>query len=93
MPDGGWYQGAESQADEGSGEVVWSLFSAGLWMEYVGFIAEYLTAGKGVNLKPLLHWSDALYQQALDMGVQGTHTRLLGESPLIPYLRKLRKLE
>ena len=55
-------------------------------MEYVGFIAEYLTAGKGVNLKPLLHWSDVLYQQALDMGVQGTHTRLLGENPLIPFL-------
>lgn len=43
-------------------------------------------AGSGVNLKSLLHWNDALYQQALDMGVHGTHTRLLGESPLIPLL-------
>lgn len=47
-------------------------------------------------MKLWLHWSYVLYQQALDMGVQGTHTRLLGENPLIPlcsnvnrYLKKL----
>jgi len=44
-----------------------------------------LTAGKDINLEPMLPWSYALYQQALDMGVQGTHTRLLGEkSPKTP---------
>ncbi len=63
--------------------------SAGFCKEYVGFIAGYLTAGKGANLVSLLHWSYALYQQALDMGVQGTHTRLLGEkSPNTPIFRK-----
>lgn len=68
-------------------------FSAGFCKECVGVIAEYLTAGKGVNLEPMLHWSYALYQQALDMGVQGTHTRLLGEkSPNTPTNKKNQKL-
>ena len=52
------------------------------------FLAENQTAVRGVNLKSLLHWRNVLYQQALDMGVQGTHTRLLGENPLIPHLKK-----
>ena len=49
------------------------------------FLAENQTAVRGVNLKSLLHWRNVLYQQALDMGVQDTHTRLLGENPLIPH--------
>lgn len=53
------------------------------------FLAENQTAAKGVNLKSLLHWRNALYQQALDMGVQDTHTRLLGEEPLKPHERSI----
>lgn len=54
-------------------------------MECVGFYEGFLVTEKGVNLETMLHWSYALYQQALDMGVQGTHIRLLGENPLIPH--------
>lgn len=44
------------------------------------------TPARDINLEPMLHWSYALYQQALDMGVQSTHTRLLGEkSPNTPF--------
>jgi hypothetical protein len=49
------------------------------------FMGDY-TKDRDVNLESLLYWSYALYQQALDMGVRGTHTRLLGEkSPNTPF--------
>ena len=50
-------------------------------MESVEFYEGFLTEEKGGNLKLWLHWSYVLYQQALDMGVQDTHIRLLGEIP------------
>lgn len=37
---------------------------------------------RDVNPKSLLHWSYALYQQVLDMGVFDTHIRLFGNTIL-----------
>lgn len=64
-------------------------FIGGFRSEICRIFMEDYTKAREVNLKSLLHWSYALYQQALDMGVRDTHTRLLGENPLIPYLKIL----